>query len=87
MENEIRYYLTIIKSSMVDVEVPDGADPIEPFKPTYLITATRRADGPIELSICATDIYNKICDILDSYDEDMHLKADTAVEMVQLMVV
>lgn len=87
MENEIRYYLTIIKSSMVEVEAPEGTEGFEPFKPTYLIAASRRLDGPIELSICATDIYNKICDILDSYDDDMHLKADRDVEMVQLMVV
>lgn len=78
MENELRYYLTIIKKAM-ECE--------EPLEPTYIVTAVKLPTGAIELAVNNTGIAEKIDYILEAYDEDMRLKTNHDVEMVQLMVV
>lgn len=78
MENELRFYLTKIKEAI------EGD---EQFKPTHLVTATRLPSGSVELAVNTDKIPEKIGYILSAYDDDMCLKAQPAVEMVQLMVV
>lgn len=84
MENEIRYYLNLIKSSMVEIE---GLDAPEPFKPSYIVTAVKLPTGAIELAVNDKEIYGKICYILDAYDEDMRLKTNPEIIMQNVMVV
>lgn len=88
MENEIRYYLNIIKASMQEPSEEDKEAGItESFKPTYIVTAVKLPTGAIELAVNNTGIAEKIDYILEAYDEGMHLKTNPAVEMIQLMVV
>lgn len=82
MENEIRFYLKLIKQSMT---AEDGA--AETFKPQYIVTAVKLPTGAIELAVNNTDIAEKIDYILDAYDDEMRLKTNNAIVMVQLMVV
>ena len=84
MENEIRYYLNLIKSSMVEIDAP-GAP--EPFKPSYIVTAVKLPTGAIELAVNDKNIYEKICYILDAYDDDMRLKTNPDIVMQNVMVV
>lgn len=81
--NEIRYYLRVIKNLLEQTPEED----VEPFKPTYLITAVKLPTGAIELAINNTDIPEKISYILEAYDENMCLKSKPEIKMVQLMVV
>ena len=74
MENELRYYLKLIKEE-------------KDFVPTYIITAVELPTGAIELAINTTNIQEKIDCILESYDEDMVLKTNSEVRMKNLMVV
>lgn len=74
MENELRYYLKLIKEE-------------KDFVPTYIITAVELPTGAIELAINTTNIQEKIDYILESYDEDMVLKTNSEVRMKNLMVV
>lgn len=88
MDNEIRYYLNIIKATMKEPSEEDKQAGItECFVPTYLVTAVKLPTGAIELAVNNTGIAEKIDYILEAYDESMHLKTNPAVEMVQLMVV
>ena len=88
MENEIRYYLNLIKESMQEPSDEDKEAGItEFFKPTYIVTAVKLPTGAIELAVNNTNIAEKIDYILEAYDENMHLKTNPAIEMVQLMVV
>lgn len=80
MENEIRFYLNAIKSAITK---EDG----EHFKPSYIVTAVKLPTGAIELAVNNTNIVEKIDYILEAYDDEMHLKSNPAIEMVQLMVV
>lgn len=77
MENEIRFYLKAI------LEVIDA----EEFKPQYIVTAVKLPTGAIELAVNTAQIKEKIEYILNAYDEDMHLKTNECIEMVQVMVV
>ena len=77
MENEIRFYLKAI------LEVIDT----EEFKPQYIVTAVKLPTGAIELAVNTNQIKEKIEYILKAYDEDMHLKTNDCIEMVQVMVV
>lgn len=86
-ENEIRYYLNLIKSSMVEIEAPDGTEVPKPFKPSYIVTAVKLPTGAIELAVNDKRIYDKICYILDAYDEDMRLKTNPDIVMQNVMVV
>lgn len=96
--NELRYYLEIMKSAMTaptvaiataDVSAIDDAEPerLEPFKPTYLVTAVKLPSGAIEPAVNNDHIPEKIDYILEAYDENMHLKSNPEIVMQQLMVV
>lgn len=92
--NELRYYLEIMKDAMsapnADIAAANADNPdvtVEPFKPTYLVTAVKLPTGAIELAINHTGIAEKIDYILEAYDENMHLKSNPEVVMQQLMVV
>lgn len=88
--NELRYYLEVMKNAMTpQPEIPEDelAENLEPFKPTYLVTAVKLPTGAIELAINNENILAKIDYILEAYDENMHLKSNPAIVMQQLMVV
>ena len=91
--NEVRYYLQFMRGAMTpQPEIPEdelapGAENLKPFTPTYLVTAVKLPTGAIELAINNENILEKINYILDAYDDDMRLKTNPAIEMVQLMVV
>ncbi len=93
--NEIRYYLQIMRGAMTPQPLPEMLDgcvdeereAIQPFEPTYLVTAVKLPTGAIELAVNNINILEKINYILEAYDENMRLKTNPAIEMVQLMVV
>lgn len=94
--NEVRYYLQIMRGAMTPQPLPEIPDTDvvdeereahQPFKPTYLVTAVKLPTGAIELAVNNVNILEKINYILDAYDENMRLKTNPAIEMVQLMVV
>lgn len=84
MENEIRYYLNTIKNLMAEPE--EGEERI-PFKPSYMVTAVKLPTGAIELAVNTENIESKIDYILDAYDDNMHLKANSEIVMQNLMIV
>lgn len=84
MENEIRYYLKQIKSLMA--EPVEGEERI-PFKPTYLVQATKLPTGAIELTVNTDNIESKIDYILEAYDADMCLKTNRSVCIQNIMIV
>jgi hypothetical protein len=84
MENEIRYYLKQMKNLMAE---PTEDENREPFKPVYLVTAVKLPTGAIELAINNDNIAAKIDYILEAYDDDMCLKTNTSVQLMQIMVV
>ena len=75
MENELRYYLKLIKEKLSE------------FTPTYIVTAVKLPNGAIELAVNTSEIEAKIDYILEAYDEDMCLKTSTEISMQNLMVV
>ena len=75
MENELRYYLNLIKEKLSE------------FTPTYIVTAVKLPNGAIELAVNTSEIEAKIDYILEAYDEDMRLKTNTEISMQNLMVV
>lgn len=81
--NELRYYLRAMKSLMEQTPEED----MEPFKPTYLVTAVKLPTGAIELAINNENIPAKIDYILEAYDDEMHLKSNPEIVMQQMMVV
>lgn len=90
--NELRYYLEIMKATMAAPAVglvsdDETVEHVEPFKPTYLVTAVKLPSGAIELAVNNTGIAEKIDYILEAYDENMHLKSNPEIVMQQLMVV
>lgn len=92
--NELRYYLEIMKGAMAapnaELAAANADNPdvtVEPFKPTYLVTAVKLPTGAIELAINNDNIPAKIDYILEAYDENMHLKSNPEIVMQQLMVV
>lgn len=88
MENEMRYYLNLIKQSMQEPTDEDKAAGItEYFKPQYIITAVKLPTGAIELAVNNDKIAEKIDYILEAYDEDMRLKTNPAIQMQNIMVV
>ena len=88
MENEMRFYLGMIKASMAEpTEEDKEAGVTARFEPQYIITAVELPTGAIELAINNTNIAEKIDYILNAYDENMRLKTNPAIKMVQLMVV
>ena len=93
MENEIRYYLRHIlacmelKSETPENELEDGCENLQPFKPTYIVTAVKLPTGAIELAVNNQNIKEKIEYILSAYDDDMRLKTNTDIVMQNIMVV
>lgn len=88
MENEIRYYLTIIKASMQEPTEEEKAMGLKDhFQPKYLVTAVKLPTGAIELAVNNENIPEKIDYILEAYDEEMRLKSNPAIQMSNLMVV
>lgn len=88
MENEIRYYLNMIKASIAEpTEEEKDMGLTESFKPKYLVTAVKLPTGAIELAVNTENIPAKIDYILEAYDEDMRLKTNPAIVMSNLMVV
>ena len=75
MENELRYYLKLIKEKLSE------------FTTTYIVTAVKLPNGAIELAVNTSEIEAKIDYILEAYDEDMCLKTNTEISMQNLMVV
>lgn len=87
--NEVRYYLEAM-NGILNSEVPkpyEGCAHLEALKPQYLVTAVKLPTGAIELAINDKNIPEKIAYILEAYDENMRLKTNPAIEVVQLMVV
>lgn len=84
MENEIRYYLKQIKNLMA---APEEGENREPFKPSYLVVATRLPSGAIELQVNTQEIASKIDYILDAYDQGMHLKTNTSIRIENILIV
>lgn len=88
MENELRYYLGVIKQTMQEPTPEDiEAGVTECFKPKYLVTAVKLPTGAIELAVNTENIPAKIDYILEAYDENMCLKTNPAIQMSNLMVV
>ena len=93
--NELRYYLGVIKGAIAPQPIPEGMSEeqarefgwCEPFVPTYLVTAVKLPTGAIELAVNNANIPEKIDYILEAYDDNMHLKSNPEITMVQLMVV
>lgn len=83
MENELRYYLKMIRDCME----PESTEDTNVFKPTYIVTAVKLPNGAIELAVNNSAIKEKIDYILEAYDENMRLKTNPDIEMQQLMVV
>jgi len=93
MENEIRYYLRQmlacmgVKSDITEDMLVEGCENLQPFEPTYLITAVKLPTGAIELAVNNCNIKEKIEYILNAYDDDMRLKTNTNIVMQNIMVV
>lgn len=94
MENELRYYLSVIKKAITEVPAPvdeaelaEGCANVQPFKPSYIVTAVKLPTGAIELAVNNDHIVEKIDYILEAYDENMCLKTNPAVVMQNIMVV
>lgn len=88
MENELRYYLGMILQTMQEPTEEERAEGMaESFKPTYLVTAVKLPTGAIELAINTENIREKIEYILEAYDENMMLKANSDIVMQNIMVV
>lgn len=94
MENELRYYLNMIKKAMHEISEDEQASidvgeipAREPFKPTYIVTAVKLPTGATELAVNNTNIEQKIDYILGAYDDDMKLKTNSEIQMTNLMIV
>jgi D-tyrosyl-tRNA(Tyr) deacylase len=74
--NEVRYYLGFILDSMA-----------ENFVPQYIVTAVKLPTGAIEIAVNDKNIKEKIEYILNAYDDDMKLKTNPVIELVNLLVV
>lgn len=84
MENELRYYLNVIKRAITEKE----SDEDQPsFKPSYIVTAVKLPTGAIELAVNNDHIVEKIDYILEAYDEEMRLKTNPDIVMQNIMVV
>lgn len=84
MENELRYYLNIIKAGL-KAPTTEGEEPT--LKPTYLVTAVKLPTDAIEITVNTSNIEQKIEYILEAYDDDMKLKSTPEIQMTNLMIV
>ena len=87
MENELRYYLKLMKDTMAQPTEEEYAEGHRPFVPKYLVTAAKLPSGAIELAVNTDNIPEKIDYILEAYDEEMRLKTNPNVVMQNVMVV
>jgi len=101
MENEIRYYLRLTQKAMQPLSTDEEHDaatnaicangdqvPVRKvFEPQYIITATKLPTGAIEVAVNNSAIAEKIEYILGAYDENMCLKTNTEIQMMNLMIV
>lgn len=85
MENEIRYYLNQIREAMKEPTEADAGR--VPFVPKYIVTAVKLPTGAVELATNNENIAAKIDYILEAYDDNMKLKTNPEVEMMNLMVI
>lgn len=83
MEHEIRYYLKQMLNVMS--ELPDDEKP--QFIPKYLVTAVQLPTGAVELAVNNENIKEKIEYILEAYDDNMCLKTNANIVMLNIMVV
>lgn len=89
MENEVRFYLHVIKNAIAGTEDPDRGipAPAEKFKPTHIITVVELPTGAREVAINVDNIAEKVEYILDAYDDDMRLKTNENIKMLNMMIV
>ena len=101
MQNEVRYYLEMIKAAMQPLSDTERADALlnsareteeqkpvrKVFVPTHIITVVQLPSGSKEIAINTADIAGKIDYILEAYDSEMRLKTNEAVSMLNLLVV
>lgn len=94
MQTDVRNLLLSMKERIEQPEII-GTSPItgefiyneEAFKPSYIVTAVQLPTGAIEIATNTECIAEKIDYILNAYDEDMHLKANTEIKMLDVMIV
>lgn len=86
-QTELHYYLGIIKEAITPTVIDAGDEAYVPFKPTYMVTAVKLPTGAIELAINNENIPEKIDYILEAYDDQMRLKTNPDIHMIQIMVV
>ena len=88
-QNELRFYLGLIKDAMKPktVDAGDTDSTTALFKPTYIVTAVKLPTGAIELAVNNENISEKIDYILEAYDDQMRLKTNPDIIMTQIMVV
>lgn len=89
MENELRFYLNLMKCQIRGLPDADRGIPApdEVFKPTYFVTAVKLPTGAIELAVNVDNIADKIDYILDAYDDNMKLKTNPEVELQNMLIV
>ena len=77
MENQVRKTLQDAASNLLykNVEL------------SHIVTAVRLPTGATEIAINTEDLVSKLSYILTAYDDDMCLKTNNAIQMVNAMVV
>ena len=94
MQTDVRNLLLSMKEKIEQPEII-GISPItgeyiyneEAFKPSYIVTAVQLPTGAIEIANNTEYIAEKIDYILHGYDEDMRLKTNTEIKMLDVMIV
>lgn len=94
MQSELRQRLMSIRERIGQPEIIgySGAtgEPIyndDAFSPSYIVTAVKLPTGAIEIATNKEFIAEKIDYILEAYDEDMCLKTNKVIKMLDVMVV
>ena len=87
MENEVRFYVRMIKAAIHGEGTEITPPPIEPFVPRLLIIVTETDLGELVVEEYRDDIEGQLDTILESYDDDMILKENTLVELKNILVV
>lgn len=68
-------------------ELAEGCANLQPFVPKYLVTAVRLPTGAIELTTNTDNIETKIDYILEAYNQDMCLKTNVEVQILNMMII
>lgn len=101
MTNEVRYYLTVIRDAMKPLTDEERADSLfnharDPearmeervvYVPTHIVTVVQLPTKSKEIAINTEQIADKIDYILEAYDENMRLKTNQDVVMLNILVV